>query len=48
VNPRPSAADQALENEDQLYILWSRDGDFDKRPGVWFELNHFITVISEE
>ena len=48
VNPRPSPADQALVNEDQLNIIWSRDGDFDKRPGVWFQPNHFVPVIREE
>lgn len=40
--------DQPCGNVEPLNILWSRDGNFDNRPGVWFEPNHFVPVISEE
>lgn len=46
---------QASPNEDQPkkegtkhLILWSRDGNFDNRPGAWFQPNHFIPVILED
>jgi len=49
VSPRTSPSlDQPCGNVEPLNILWSRDGNFDHRPGVWFELNHFVPVISEE
>lgn len=36
-----------LRDQEPLSILWSRDGDFDNRPGAWFEPNHFVPVISQ-
>ena len=49
INPRASTtSDQPREDVEPLNILWSRDGNFDNRPGVWFEPNHFVPVISEE
>lgn len=49
VSPRTSPSlDQPCGNVEPLNILWSRDGNFDNRPGVWFEPNHFVPVISEE
>ena len=34
VKPRASATNDPLGDEDQVNILWSRDGGFDNRPGV--------------
>lgn len=49
VSPKTSPSlDQPCGNEEPLNILWSRDGNFDNRRGVWFEPNHFVPVISEE
>ena len=49
VSPRTTPSlDQPCGNVEPLNILWSRDGNFDHRPGVWFEPNHFVPVISEE
>ena len=29
-----------------INILWSRDGNFDNRPGVWFQPSHFVPLVS--
>ena len=48
VSPRSCPTlDQPCGDQEQLRILWSRDGDFDNRPGAWFEPNHFVPVISQ-
>lgn len=39
---------QPLVDAVPMYILWSRDGNFDNTPGSWFELNHFVPLISEK
>ena len=33
--------------EDIIYIMWTRDGDLDNRPGAFFEPNHFVALIEE-
>ena len=48
VKPRASATNDPLGDEDQVNILWSRDGGFDNRPGVWYEPNHFVPVVTSE
>lgn len=48
VKPRASATNDPLGDEDQVNILWSRDGGFDNRPGVWYEPNHFVSVVTSE
>ena len=49
VSPRTSpTVDQPCGNVEPLNILWSSYGNFDNHPGTWFELNHFVPVISEE
>ncbi|XP_044180490.1 uncharacterized protein LOC122961749 [Acropora millepora] len=48
VKPRASATNDPLGDEDQVNILWSRDGGFDNRPGVWYEPNHFVPVLTSE
>ena len=35
------------EEESPLFILWSRCGNLDPRPGSWFEPNHFVPLIRE-
>ena len=48
VSPRSCPTlDQPCGDQEPLSILWSRDGDFDNRPGAWFEPNHFVPVISQ-
>ena len=34
------------DSGEAFYILWSREGEFDNRPGVVFQPNHFVPVIS--
>ena len=48
VKLRASATNDPLGDEDQVNILWSRDGGFDNRPGVWYEPNHFVPVVTSE
>jgi len=48
VKPRASVTNDPLGNEDQVNILWSRDGGFDNCPGVWYEPNRFIPVVTSE
>lgn len=48
VKPRASATNDPPGDEDQVNILWSRDGGFDNRPGVWYEPNHFVPVVTSE
>lgn len=48
VKPRASATNDPLGDEDQVNILWSRDGGFDNCPGVWYEPNHFVPVVTSE
>ena len=47
--PRTSpTSSQLLVDAVLMYILWSRDGNFDNTPGSWFEPNHFVPLISEK
>ena len=47
--PRTSpTSSQPLVDAVPMYILWSRDGNFDNTPGSWFEPNHFVPLISEK
>lgn len=47
--PRTSpTSSQLLVDAVPMYILWSRDGNFDNTPGSWFEPNHFVPLISEK
>lgn len=48
VKPRASTTNHPLGDEAQVNILWTRDGGFDNRPGVWYEPNHFVPIISED
>ena len=44
INPRMmSSGDSSLQ--EPIMILWSRDGNFDNRPGVCFQLNHFVPLL---
>ncbi|KAL9977359.1 hypothetical protein ACROYT_G014751 [Oculina patagonica] len=48
VSPRSCPTlDQPCGDQEPLSILWSRDGNFNNRPGAWFEPNHFVPVISQ-
>ena len=29
-----------------LYIMWTRDGNFDSRPGALFQPNHFVPLLN--
>ena len=47
--PRSSPASfQPLVDAAPMYILWSRDGNFNNTPGSWFEPNHFVPLISDK
>ena len=47
LHPRTSPTSyQPLVDAVPMYILWSRDGNFDNTPGSWFEPNHFVPLIS--
>ena len=49
LHPRTSPTSyQPLVDAVSMYILWSRDGNFDNTPCSWFEPNHFIPLISEK
>ena len=34
-----------LYNEDSFILMWSRDGDLDRTPGVPFSPNHFVPLV---
>ena len=36
------------EEESPLFILWTRCGNLDSRPGSWFEPDHFVPLLPEK
>ena len=45
INPRVMSSRHSSLQE-PIMVLWSRDGNFDNRPGVCFEPNHFVPLLS--
>ena len=42
IHPREVRRDP---QNDSLYIIWTRDSNFDNRPGSMFQPNHFVTLV---
>lgn len=45
---QPRVAEHIQVQESTVYIMWSRDGNFDATSGRWYEPNHFIPLVKSE
>lgn len=45
---QPRVAEYIHAQESTVYIMWSRDGNFDASSGRWYEPNHFIPLLKSE
>ena len=45
---QPRVAEHIQAQESTVYIMWSRDGNFDATSGRWYEPNHFIPLLKSE
>ena len=46
IQPRSAENNQAQDGT--IYVMWSRDGNFDTTSGRWYEPNHFIPLLKSE
>lgn len=43
---KPQISHSGDTSDKPVYLLWSRDGNLDNKPNVWYIPNHIVPVIS--